>query len=200
MDRLIQKTILTKKELVIHGTGFSYKQSKFGNETEVIIPFENLSNQKVSFKKTELGFLASSGLFFLVALSSVWSYIEGGKDSATPDMIIGFSAVSLFLMGAYIFNRQDLWKIILLNHAPVLIHKSKPDAETTFEFYDSLIEARNAYLKENYAFLDKDLNYEDQLKNLKWLKNMGVLTKEEFDDKYAELKNFIYLISTIGYN
>lgn len=200
MDRLIQKTIFTKKELVIYGTGFSYKELKFGNETEIIIPFENLTSQKLSIKKTELGFLGSSLFVYFMALLSTWSYLDGGKDSAEPDIIIGFASAATLLMFLYWINRQNLWKIVLANHTHIFLHKAKPDAETTFEFYDNLIEARNIYLKENYAALDKDLSYEDQLKNLKWLKNMGVLTKEEFDDKYAELKNFIYLISTIGYN
>ena len=56
---------------------------------------------------------------------------------------------------------------------------------------DELINTRNRYLRENYAIVDEHLNYENQLGNFRWLKSINAITKEEFDQKYEELKRTV---------
>jgi hypothetical protein len=200
MNHLVQKTIFIKREIKIQETGFLYKFSKFGSENEIFIPFENLTSQRLSVKKSEIMFLVASFVMYMVTLICAESYIEKEKDHPGLSAIIITGIISTFLLALFFYNRQNLWRVVLTNYNHAFLFKNKPNTSITDEFYKYLIEARNSYLRDNYAVLDKGINYEDQLKNLKWLKSMDVLSKSEFEAKYSELKSIINPTSSIGFN
>jgi hypothetical protein len=50
-------------------------------------------------------------------------------------------------------------------------------------------------------YLDKNLSYENQYENLKWLWRVEAISKQEFDEKYQELKTmFNFDKKEIGFN
>ena len=95
------------------------------------------------------------------------------------------------MLTVYFFSKKDYWKIKLSNNSHLYIHKKIPSEEKTNQFLSDLIDTRNIYLRENYAYIDENLNYENQLSNFRWLKSINAITKEEFDQKYAELKKTV---------
>lgn len=64
-----------------------------------------------------------------------------------------------------------------------------PDPETVNTFIDQLFETREKYLRETYLKFDPNLRYDNQYHNLKWMLSSDVITKDEFESKYEELKS-----------
>lgn len=200
MDQLIQKSLFGTKKIKIYESKFSYTVSVRGNETEIMVPFENLSADRVSFKKADIGFAVASIFMYGIAGTALSSVLENEKENAGMPLTIVFFIVATALMGIWIFHRQNSWKINLLNYSTVMIHKNIPDAVTVEEFYEQLIDSRNSYLKANYAVIDATLNHENYLKNLKWLKSINVLSKAEYESKLSELNEIQNTFSKINFN
>ncbi|EDM42897.1 hypothetical protein SCB49_11392, partial [unidentified eubacterium SCB49] len=91
----------------------------------------------------------------------------------------------------YFVTKKEFWKIKLSYDSYLFVHKKIPSEEKTNQFLTDLIETRNRYLRENYGSIDENLNYENQLINFRWLKSINAITKDEFDQKYAELKKTV---------
>lgn len=186
MNTLIQKKFLHKREFEIYESKLRFKESRFGNESEIYIPFENVLGSRSSFKKTEPWFVFIA-LFFalLTVLCIVWYYEDGDVEIAAP--FVWGSVSLLFFYMAYKI-KENSWRIALVNNESVMMFRNSPHEEEVEGFFKNLIERRNTYLIDNYGFLDKNLNYERQFSNLEWLRLRNVLTVEEFDKKYQQLK------------
>ena len=189
MNKLKQKKNFVKREFRFTDSKLFYNVSKFGNENEIDIPFENINGEKVSYKSANSTTLVISISIFLIAALVEISYLksENGANS-TPLFFAGIAAIFLIL---YILNRNDFWKIRLVDDSYLYIHKSIPSPLVADQFIEGLMEARNEYLRENYATVDENLPYESQLNNLKWLKSLSAISKDEFEVKYIELKRVV---------
>ena len=55
-------------------------------------------------------------------------------------------------------------------------------------FIDTLFLERDNYLKQTYLNLDANLSYETQVNDLKWLRNVEAISREEFNKYYDDLK------------
>ena len=194
MKTLVQKKNFVTRELRISETKLFCKVSKFGNTNEIDMPFENIDGEKVSFKSSNnVLLLVSIGLNLL---SIVNLFLDFGKWIS----LLGF-VIATILFVIYWLSIGDFWQIKLMDGNSILIVKDVPDAKTVDHFIDEIIKARNVYLRENFASIDENLDYESQLNNFKWLKAIKAITKEEFEAKHAELKK-IYFHSdlNIGFN
>lgn len=188
-----KKNFVTR-ELRISEAKLFCKVSKFGNTNEIDMPFENIDGEKVSFKSSNnVLLLVSMGLNLL---SIINLFLDFGKWISLIGIVI---ATILFVI--YWLSIGDFWQIKLMDGNSILIVKDVPDAKTVDHFIDEIIKARNVYLRENFASIDENLDYESQLNNFKWLKAIKAITKEEFEAKHAELKK-IYFHSdlNIGFN
>lgn len=58
---------------------------------------------------------------------------------------------------------------------------NSPDEKTVKEFIDQIRERIKQNLKEELTHFDPDLSFEDQLSNIKYLKNIEVIEQEEFE-------------------
>ena len=116
-----------------------------------------------------------------------FSSLNYGEDG-DPYLALFWFAIGTVMFAVYFMSRKDFWKIKLSNNSYLYVHKKIPSEEKTNQFITDLIESRNSYLRENYSFIDENLNYESQLSNFRWLKSINAISKEEFDQKYAELK------------
>ena len=194
MKTLLQKKNFVTRELRISDTKLFCKVSKFGNTNEIDMPFENIDGEKVSFKSSNnVLLLVSMGLNLL---SIINLFLDFGKWIS----LLGF-VIATILFVIYWLSIGDFWQIKLMDGNSILVVKDVPDTKTVDHFIDEIIKARNVYLRENFAAIDENLDYESQLNNFKWLKAIKAITKEEFEAKHAELKK-IYFHSdlNIGFN
>jgi hypothetical protein len=194
MKTLVQKKNFVTRELRISDTKLFCKVSKFGNTNEIDIPFENIDGEKVSFQ-------SSNNLLLLVSISlTLLSIINLFLDFGNWISMISF-IIATILFVIYWFSIGNFWQVKLMDGNSVLVVKDVPDAKTVDHFIDEIIRARNIYLRENFASIDENLDYESQLNNFKWLKAIKAITKEEFEAKHEELKK-IYFHSdlNIGFN
>jgi len=110
----------------------------------------------------------------------------------TRSDIFYFSGASLAVGIIFIFsfwvNARAFLKLQLSNMSYIYFYRDIPKEETTRDFIKEIMDARNKYLRANYFLIDHNLNYENQLQTLRWLKNIEVISEAEFDDKYLELK------------
>ena len=194
MKTLVQKKNFVTRELRISDAKLFCKVSKLGNTNEIDIPFENIDGEKVSFQ-------SSNNLLLLVSISlTLLSIINLFLDFGNWISIISF-IIATILFVIYWFSIGNFWQVKLMDGNSILVVKDVPDAKTVDHFIDEIIRARNIYLRENFASIDENLDYESQLNNFKWLKAIKAITKEEFEAKHAELKK-IYFHSdlNIGFN
>lgn len=194
MKTLIQKKNFVTRELRISEAKLFCKVSKFGNTNEIDMPFENIDGEKVSFK-------SSNNVLLLVAIGlSLLSFINLFLTFGNWISVVGF-VIATILFVIYWLSIGDFWQVKLMDGNSILVVKDVPDAKTVDHFIDEIIKARNVYLRENFAAIDENLDYESQLNNFKWLKAIKAITKEEFEAKHAELKK-IYFHSdlNIGFN
>jgi hypothetical protein len=194
MKTLVQKKNFVTRELRISDTKLFCKVSKFGNTNEIDMPFENIDGEKVSFKSSNnVLLLVSIGLNLL---SIINLFLDFGKWIS----LLGFVFATILLV-IYWLSIGEFWQVKLMDGNSILVVKDVPDTKTVDDFIDEIIKARNIYLRENFASIDENLDYESQLNNFKWLKAIKAITKEEFEAKHAELKK-IYFHSNmnIGFN
>lgn len=186
MNTLVQKKLFHKREFEIIESKLRFKESRFGNENEIYIPFENILGNKNTFKKAEPLFILV-GLFFslLTILVIVWYYEDHDVEIGAPFI---WGSISLLFFYLSYKTKENSWRIGLINNESIMMFKNNPNEDDVERFFKSLIEKRNKYLLSNYGFLDKNLSYERQFNNLEWLRLRNVLTLEEFEIKHQDLK------------
>ena len=189
MKELKQRKNFVRRDFRLTDSKLFYNVSKFGNGNEVDIPFENINGDKVSFKSTNHTLLIIAGIIYLIAVAIQVSIYRGGNAENFAGLFWGI--VGTIFLVLYFLSMQNFWKIKLTNDSYLYIHKNIPNKSAADKFIDELMKSRNDFLKENYAVVDENLSYESQLNNFKWLKSINALSKEEFDLKYAELKQTV---------
>jgi hypothetical protein len=186
MHELKQKKNFVTRVIRFSDSKLYYYVTRFGNANEIDIPFENLSGEKVSFKRTFHYLLWLAILCFLIAIAIFISANRAVNVELWTSFL--FVSVGLIFTVLYFVTREEFWKISLIDENYIYIHKHIPDGTIVNEFISDLIKSRNRYLKENFAVIDENLSYEGQLDRLKWLKSIKAISKKEFEKKYNELK------------
>ena len=190
MQKLIQQKNFVKREFRLSDTKLFYNISKFGNSNEIDIPFENINGEKVSFKRSNNIILLVSAFIFLMSIALLIGEIKG-SDSIEHFAWLFWFLIAVFTLGLYWFTKEDFWKIRLIDENYIYVLKDSKNSSNANEFINVLINSRNQYLKESYAFVDENLSYESQLQNFRWLKSMSVIDKKEFDELYSSLKSTV---------
>ncbi|UOU98818.1 hypothetical protein MUU74_02440 [Chryseobacterium daecheongense] len=199
MKILIQKRPFHKREFEILDSKLRFKESRFGNENELYIPYENILGSKSSFKKTESWFIVF-GIFFtlLTVLTIVWYFEDGDVDPEAP---VIWGCISLILFYFSYKMKENSWRIGLINNESIMMFKNRPNEMDVEQFFNELIEKRNSFLLNNYGFIDRNLSYERQYNNLEWLRSRNVLTPEEFEERRQQLKALFEINSNrIGFD
>lgn len=186
MKTLSQKRYFDKREMKISNSRLFYHDQRIGNRNiDFDIPFEEISNLKISHRHFEFIFLAISVFAFFM---SYFCFITRNDKDAPPNLWIIFGLGGVFTLIYFLFKSENSWKIKLRSGAAIYVHKNIPNKETVDQFVDYLFTTKNQYLRNTYLNLDKNLSYENQYSNLKWLMSSEIITHEEFEAKYSELK------------
>lgn len=185
MYTIKQRRFFTKREYNILDNKLHFKTSYIGGEGESIISFENITKEKTTYKSQNSAILIISLFIYTFALVSF--LIRKEKD-VDPDMWIACTFIASTLMIVYVIMRENSWKIRLYNNGYLYIFKNIPHKNFTDEFISTLFAELDKYLKEIYLSLDPNLSYNTQINDLKWLRSVEAVSKEEFDKYYEELK------------
>lgn len=188
MDELKQRKGFDIRAFRFTDAKLFYEQGRLGEYNEIDIPFENIDGQRATYRTSKLLWLLLSAAALLVALAAAWGAAERGGSGWAYALIPVAVAVALF--GLYWNSRKEFWKL-KLKEDYLYLYKNIPSREATEAFLKSLLEARNAYLRENYLQIDENLDYEQQFYNLRWLRSIEAIDKAEFEAKYEELKQTV---------
>lgn len=200
---LIQKKLFNKKEFRISDSKLYYSLTKFGNKNEVIIPYEEISGEKVSQTSTNFTLFTLSLTVFLVGVVIAGIAVLLAEPNEASGLVI-FGSV-LMTIGAllfilFLYSRESFWKIQLSDSRNLFFHQNIPDQAKTEHFISELLNSRNVFLRQNYMIVDKNLNYESQLNTFRWLKSIHAINQNEFEDLYNELKKTVDPLKTnIGF-
>lgn len=188
MNELKQRKGFDKRAFRFTDAKLFYEQGRLGEYNEVDIPFENIDGQRATYRTSKLLWLLLSAAALLVAVATAWGAItRGGAGWAYT--LIPLSLGGVFF-GSYLNSRKEFWKL-KLKEDYLYLYKNIPSREATEAFLKGLLEARNAYLRENYLQIDENLDYEQQFYNLRWLRSIEAIDKAEFEAKYEELKQTV---------
>ena len=185
MHFIKQKRFFSKKEYTILEHKLHFKTSYIGGENEGIIAFEDISKEKSTNKETNpILLIISIFLYLLAGASFVW---RNDKD-VDKEMWIVFTLMATSLLIVYILMRENSWKIKTYNKGFLYLFKHNPNEKEVNAFIDTLFLERDNYLKQTYLNLDANLSYETQVNDLKWLRNVEAISREEFNKYYDDLK------------
>ena len=187
---LHQKRFFTKRRIEIKENKVFYKSSKLSNESEVNVPFEELTNFKESHIISNFYVLLASVFLLLFSLVSIIS--RNDKDS---DPRVWKCLTISFLISSFVYyvTRENLWKIKVQNGTYLFVYKNIPNKNEVNNFIQLLFEQRDQYLKETYSELNRNVSYEAQLNNLQWLKKVEAINKAEYEKKLEELNSLLNL-------
>lgn len=188
MNHLKQRKGLEVREFRFSDSKLYYNQGKFGNTNEIDIPFENIDGEKVSYTTSKIWLLGIAFGFLLFGVLGAALKIHFLNMSQAWIIVLLGTLLSLW---GYLNSRREFWKLKLKSEEFIYLYKNLPSAEETNLFLKNLLEARNAYLRENYLNIDENLDYEQQYYNLRWLRSVDAITPTEFDRKYEELKQTV---------
>jgi hypothetical protein len=188
-----------KRELKIFETKVHSKTTLFGIVSDVVVPFENLPNQKESFvlhRKNMLGIVGSIAFTTLICL------IYRTDKDFNPNLWIFFAALFLLVLPLYIYSVENLWRIRVNYNVNIFAFKKIPNNGDVDDFFEFLFATRNNYLRETYFLpITKNLTYESQKNNLQWLRKNEVISGDEFENAIVGLnKLFMLENNKIGFN
>lgn len=194
---LHQRRFFTMRKIKIYENKVFYKSSKFGNESEINIPFEELTIFKESHILSNFYVSLISGVLLFISLISI---IYRNDKDFDPDIWKFWTLAFIVSAFLYFVTRENLWKIKVQNNTYLFILKNVPNKEDVNSFIAALFDARNKYLKETYSELNRNVSYETQLQNLQWLKRIEAIKKVEFEKKRDELNSlFNFEKNAIGF-
>ncbi len=199
IKKLAQKKGYIKRELKIFETKVHCKTTLFGFVSDVIVPFENLPNQKESFVLHRKNVLIIVGLIAFITL--ICLIYRTDKDF-NPNLWIFFGVLFLLSIPAYFYSVEYLWRIRVAYNINIFAFKKIPNTIEVDEFFEVLFITRNNYLRQTYFLpITKNLTYESQKNNLQWLRKNEAISSSEFEKSISEL-NMIFISENnkIGFN
>lgn len=181
---LSQNRLFIKRKIIIADTKVLYRSSKFGNNFEINIPYEELTSHKETYRiNFEYGWL----IIGILTLSSIASFSWRNDKEYDPHMWIFFTLLTIAAFAFHFQIRENVWRIKLQNYTYIFINKKLPNEDEVNNFIDNLFKQRNKYLEETYLHINRNMAYEPQFKNLQWLKKTEAIDREVFEKKKKEL-------------
>lgn len=199
IKELIQNKGYIKRELKIFETKVHCKTTLFVIVSDIVVPFENLPNQKESFVLHRRVMLIILGLLaFLKLVCLIY------KDDKEFDHNIWMFFLTIFLLAipVYLYTVENLWRVRMGFNVNIYAFKKIPNFNEVDEFFELLFTTRNDYLRQTYFLpITKNLTYESQKNNLQWLRKNEVISSSEFEKSISELNTiFISENNKIGFN
>lgn len=181
---LNQRTIFVKRRTVIEENKILYYETVFGKEMSASVAYEDLSANKMPHTII----YKNIGLYIgLIAFATCITYISKDDKEMVPYLRLVFA---LFLVATCMFHylyKETVWKLKLHNLTYIFINMQSPDKNEVDNFINALFEQRRKYLRETYLHISRNLPYEPQFNNLKFLKKSEAISGEEYLELIAKL-------------
>lgn len=192
MEELRQQGLFRSYRIQIGDSQLLYRISQRGTHKEHTINFEQLGGIRTSQLRGYPLLWIAAAACALVGLGILLSEIASQR-TADPGIswfaIACFGGLALLLTALFFLLRSRYWRIATTDQKlAVLFYQRKPSVFVVDQFYQRLLDARNAYLFRQYATLEDNLAYEEHLSNLKWLRSIQAIDGVQYDALYRELK------------
>lgn len=193
-----QKRFFEKHEIRIMETKILHKRTKFRSQTEITIPYENLSRNIETYTR-------SKDLFFIPCIvccvCTFFAFIYRGSAFEINTWIFWFLSALIFGI-LFHLTKEDQWRIQYQNSFYLYLYQKHPNKETVDAFLTRLFETRDQYLRDLYFNApNKNISYELQKSDLQWLRRMEVITSAEFNMSIEKLDElFKQEVHKIGFN
>lgn len=199
IKELAQKKVYIKRELKIFETKVHCKTTLFGVVSDIVVPFENIPNQKESFVLHRRSMLVILGL--LAFLTLVCLIYKDDKEF-DPNIWMFFLIIFLLAIPVYFYSVENLWRLRIGFNVNIFAFKKIPNINEVDEFFELLFTTRNNYLRQTYFLpVTKNLTYDSQKSNLQWLRKNEAISGVEFGKSIEELnKIFLSENNKIGFN
>ncbi len=178
MTQLIQKTLFTKRVFTLNTSTLDIMESGYFKQREWAIPLDEISPhlEKRNDKQSFIGFNITIGLFCMI----LW--------------VANFNAFIFVLIAIafYAFiNRENSVIFIKTKPEMLVINRKRPSKQDVDAFIDALFSQQKTYLKWKFGTVDADLDFDVQIVNFRKLRNMAIISDDEYEQLKTQLKDII---------
>ncbi|WP_121313963.1 hypothetical protein [Flavobacterium sp. 102] len=180
-----------------------YKSTLFGKQSEVTIPYEDLTRHKESYLLNRKNFyIPVIVLGFFTLCSFMWRNDKDFEQDFGENRWIFWSILFLISIPIYLISLENLWKVRVQYNTYLFFFKNIPNKKEVDDFLECLFKTRDNYLRETYFFEpNKNIPYESQKSNFQWLRKSEVITGTEFQNSMKKLEEvFSSDLKKIGFN
>ena len=175
-------------------------QTKFLlNSQETEIPYEEIDDKKI-IRENQISYLAIiiSLIMILVVILNLVDLFQGATDIKLGGFIAMFIVTSISIFFALAGYYKEL-RIPISRNENKLMYGAIPSEVDVDAFLAELTNAINKHLKRKYASVDRLLPIEQQLYNLIYLKDRGVISEAEFEELKGKLVGISSPENQIGF-
>lgn len=186
MTELRQKKLFQRKEYKLYDDKIFVKIKTHTEQNEWHSSLEEIGLKKLYKKQSKTVQLICSAVCFCIVLTAFFTYIFFPNQIST-DSFVGNSIVwSLVGIGLLLIPiKNEL--IVYGGTQDLVFFRNLPNDESVEEFVNTVITKTKKFLRSKYAKVDKDLSKEIQIGNFNWLKNIEVISEEEYESLKEEL-------------
>ena len=189
MTTLKQKYYLSKKTFELTDRKVVIVEKSVFDDKEWEARYNELGLDLVKIKSREgIGNAVLFGGLLIVTAFMTFKAFTDGTD---------YKLAFLFLFFCFMWGTVFWWSIQKYFAAHFVLRGGQktltffinsPNEKTVKEFIDQIRERTKGRLKEELTHFDPDLSFEDQLSNLKYLKNIDVIEQDEFEKIREQLR------------
>jgi uncharacterized membrane protein YeaQ/YmgE (transglycosylase-associated protein family) len=167
-------------------------------ETE--IPFEEIVINRIEKLNRPSSFNFTMTIVFgLVFMLVLGARITSGTIEQGYLLPVILGLIAAYFLIRWMFSTTIYYSIPTTKHGFINIYHNKPSKKSAEQFITFLTGHAKSILRSKYAFVDVNLPKEYELNKLFFLKDLDVITREEFEFLKAKLENAIYRGGTIGF-
>lgn len=182
-----QYKLFEKRSFKFTDDGLRVRYRNIMKTHEYELKYEDIGTKVVDFTGGVRAWLVPTLILSVVAGILYIDRINGGDVEKGAELFyLSFALVCLTL---YILTFKKARFLSKSNNANAIEFLSKnPTEEDLGNFINQILLRRNSFLLGRYGQLNKNISYESQYDNLKWLLDNGVLNQNDYNEKIVELE------------
>ncbi|RZJ86637.1 MAG: hypothetical protein EOO20_17890 [Chryseobacterium sp.] len=194
-----QSKFFAKRYFKITNDGLQVHYKSLGKRHDAYLKFEDIGTKIVYFTSGKRIWLVASVLLILL---SIFLYIVriNGED-VEPHAELFYVSLAMPCLACYIITFQKSCFLSKPNNIHTVdFFLDKPTKLELTNFIEALLSRRKTYLLTRYGQLNKNLGYEFQHHNLRWLLDNDVLSHVDYTEKVMELDQLFFVKNITGFS
>ena len=183
MNQLKQTYFLSKKEFELTDKKILIKEKSVFHDKEFEARYNEIGLDLIKYRSREG--IGNAIFFGGLMIVSIWITYGAFTDGKTDIKLAFFFLLTCFMWGTIVWwsiQKYFSSHFILQGGGKVLdFFINSPDEEAVKEFIEEIRQRVRERMKEDYSTFDPDLEFQDQLENLKYLKRIDVIGLGEFE-------------------